>query len=314
MTINESKYYNRRVRIQELRRRHARNFEPVYDEVHGVVFSIGGSIFADRAANFVWVHEFGALASQAQAYLPPGMNVWEGAGVRMLPSPRPPHLLEIVQVHVSPYPRAIIDHADTDIGRAQYGPHGPNHQYPTEATIGPDPVLVWHSAIQILKSVATETDLNVQVGPLYYGSGASRAFFPASMGADVIDLTSYLPSAGKAVRVLIYLNTLTGALAVASSAEVTAPGNPVYPDTPADGIASSYFYLEDTYTTLSMVDDYTDARRWLSEAGAVGSAPLATEEGQLLFADSDLEWVPGKIVTSDGDVIVSDGDVVWSPS
>lgn len=309
MSMDQSKYYNRRVRLQDRRNRHSRQFEPVRDDVHGTVFSIGGDIFADRAGNYVWVHEWGINASQEQAYLPPHLNVFDGAGVRMWRSPKYPHELEITRVHFSPYPRAVADHATTDIRRGSIGVHGINHWYPTEATKGPDPVLVWHSAIQIFKSVATETDLTVQVGPLTYGVGASRTWFPATSGDDVIDLTSYLPAAGNAVRVLIYLDTVTGLLDVVSSAESAIPANPPYPDTPAGGIASAYFYLEDTYTTLSMVNDYLDARRWLTETTGL---PAPTEEGQLLFANSDLSWVTGKIVTSGGDVVVSDGDVVWS--
>jgi len=313
MSIDDSRYFNRRVRLQDRRNRQLLTLEPVQDYVHGVVFSIGGSIFADRAGNYVWVHEWGALASQAQAYLPPWMNVWDGAGVIMIRNPKNPYELEIIKAHISPYPRALEDHTVTDIRRAQSPPHGVNHWYPTEATVGPDPVLVWHSAIQIFKSVATETDLTVTVGPLTYYYGTQRKWFPASSGADVIDLTSYLPSAGNAVRVLIYLDTSSGVLGVASSAEVTIPGSPAYPDVPYGGIPSSFFYLEDTYTTLSMIDDYKDGRPWLSGGGG-GTLPLPSNEGEMLFANSSLQWTVGKIVTSGGDVVVSGGDVVWSPS
>jgi hypothetical protein len=307
--ITDSKYYNRRVMANERRSTRESRFEPFVDAIPGIVFSIGGSIYADRAANFVWVHEWGARASQAQAYLPPHLNVWDGAGVMMQISPKPPYEYEIVKVHSSPYPRSVVE--SSNYARAQFGIHGVNHQYPTEATKGPDPVLIWAAAIQIFKAVATETDLTVTVGPLYYGNGASRAYFPQAPSDQVVDLTSDLPSAGNAVNVLIYLDRSTGQLATVSSAEVSAPGNPALPDTPANGIASAYFYLEDTYTTLSMADDYTDARRWISEAD---STPSATAESQQLFADSSLNWVPGKIVTSGGDVVVSGGDVVWSPT
>ena len=313
MSLEDSKYFNRRVRLQDRRGRQLLTLEPVQDTINGTVFSIDGSIYADRAANYVWVHEWGALASQSQAYLPAWMNVFDGAGVIMMRNPKNPYELEIIKVYTSPYPRAVEDIATTDIRRAQMPLHGINHWYPTEATVGPDPVLVWHSAIQIFKSVATGTDLTVQVGPLTYYYGTQRKWFPASTGADIVDLTSYLPSSGKAARILIYLDTSAGTLAVTSSAEVTAPGNPAYPDVPYGAIPSAFFYLEDTYTTLSMVDDYKDARPWLG--GAVGGGmPQATEAGQMLFVDSSLSWVTGKIVTSGGEVVVSGGDVVWSPT
>lgn len=312
MSTGDSRNYNLRVRLTDRRDRQSRTYEPVRDYIHGIVFSIGGSIFADRAGNYIHVHEWASNASQEQAYLPPHIGVWEGAGVWMMRAPKYPYELEIIRVHVSPYPRAIIDHSGTSIGRAQIANHGVNHWYPTEATVGPDPVLVWHSALQIFKSVANKTDLTVRVGPLFYGSGGSRAYFPSGPFLDLLDLTAFLPSSGMAARVLVYLNTVTGLLAGVSSAEVTPPASPAYPDTPFPGIASAYFYLEDTYTTLDMTSDYVDARQWLS--GGSGSVPAATIAGQQLFADSGLIWVTGKILTSGGNVLVSGGDVVWSPT
>ncbi len=303
MKSEESKLYNLRVKIAEARGRVVRKFELSNEAVPGTVFSIGGSINTPRGERYVYVHEWGAYASQEQAYLPPHMNVWDGAGVLLQRAPKAPYEYEIIRTHVSPYPRSMID--GTNIVRASMANHGVNHQFPTEATKGPDPVLVWMAGIQILKGVAG-SNLRVVVGPLYYGLGAARKYFPS----ETVDLASYLPSAGKAVRVLLYLVTATGLIGVVSSAEVTAPGNPSYPDTPYGGIPSSYFYLEDTYTTLDMVSDYVDARRWFD--GSEGSLPLPATEGQMLFSNAGNEWVPGKIVTSGGSVVVSNGDVVWS--
>lgn len=307
--LEDSRYFNRRVKLNEARKRRDGRFEQFVDAIPGTVFSIGGSIFADRSSNYIWVHEWGARASQAQAYLPPHLNVWDGAGVMLQISPKPPYEYEIVKVHSSPYPRAVLP--GTSFVRAQFGAHGPNHQFPNEATKGPDPTLIWAAAIQIFKSVANTVDLDITVGPLHYGNGASRAYFPQAPSDQIVDLTSDLPSAGMAVRVLIYLDRTTNKLVTVSSAEVTAPGAPAFPPTPANGIASAYFYLEDTYTTIDMISDYIDARRWISEAD---STPAATVPGQQLFADSSLNWVPGKIVTSGGDVVISGGDVIWSPT
>ena len=310
MSFDDSKYYNSRVKISDLRQRRSRTIEPVHNYVHGVVFSIGGSIFADRAMNYVWVHEWGAYASQEQAYLPPHMNVWEGAGVIMMPSPKPPYELEIIRVHVNPYPRAIIDKSGSDYRRGAVGLHAPNHQWPTEATKGPDPVGIWAPALQPLKSVASASSLEVVVGPLYYGDGASRAYFPLVSSDQTIDLTSYLPASGKCVRVLIYLDKTTGALDVASSPELTVPAIPAYPDVPYEGISSAYFYLESNYTGIDVVADYTDARRFLTEGSQ--QLPETTSPDQIIISNSTPEFVVGKIVTSGGNVVCSGGEIVWS--
>lgn len=306
MPDTESRLYNLRIRAREQQQKGLATLEPVHDTVSGVVFTINGSIFTERGERYVWVHEWGAYASQQQAYLPPNMSVWEGAGVIMQRAPRPPYHYEIIRINTSPYPGAIIN--DTEVGRAQYGAHGPNHQYPSEATVGPDPVLVWHSALQLLKSVASITNLDVTVGPLVYDYGTIRAWFPS----QVIDLTPYLPAAGNSVRVLLYLNTTTGSIGVTSSDEVVLPGFPDFPSTPDGGISSAYFYLESTYTTVDMTADYVDARAFLGGGGTF--LPVATSPGQQLFADSSLDFVIGKIVTSAGEVVVSGGDVVWSPT
>jgi len=301
----ESKLYNRRRLLSEMQKRKLAELEPVVDTVPGVVFSIGGSIFADRGARYVWVHEWGALASQQQAYLPYGLSVFEGAGVIMQRSPRAPYQYEIIGLNTSPYPGTVAE--DSDIGRAAIPNHGENHQYPTEATKGPDPVLIWHSAVQTFKAVATEVDMLVTVGPGVYYDGNERKWFPS----QTVNLASYIPAAGNAVRVLLYLDTNIGFINISSSAEVAQPADPDYPTAPHEAIPSAYFYIEDTYTTLSMIDDYRDARPLI---GGPSSVPFATAPGQQIFSDSDNVWQVGKIVTSGGAVVVSGGDVVWSPT
>jgi hypothetical protein len=304
-----SKIYNRAQRIRDQKGSSSQSFEPSRALIYGIVFSRGGSIYSPRGTDYVWVMLWG-VPVPIQAFKPPWIGVWEGAGVLIARSPAEPDEYEIIRTRTSPYPRTILQ--DTDYGRAGFGPHGANHQYPTEQTVGPDPVLIWTPAIQNLKSVATGTDLTVTVGPLYYGVGATRAYFPS----ETIDLTPYLPAAGYALRALVYLATGTNALGVATGASMIDPFDaawPVFPDTPAGGIASAYFTLRDGITTLSMATDYVDARRFLTETGSSGISSLVpTRAGQMIFANSGLQWTIGAIVVSGGNVVTSGGDVVWS--
>ncbi len=303
----ESKLHNRRVRMRDMRQKHLATIEPVQDTVPGTVFSIGGSIFPERGSRYVWVHEWGAQASQQQALLPYGLSVFDGAGVIMQRAPKAPYQYEIIRLNTSPYPGAVGE--DSDIGRASVEPHGQNHQYPTEATKGPDPTLVWNAGLQMLKSVARETDFRVTVGPAVYYNGLTRRWFPT----QEVNLAIYVPAAGNAVHVLVYLDIVLGSIMTVSSAEVVKPIVPDFPDPPKSSIPSAYFYIEDTDTTLDMVADYIDARPLLTFQGG-GLSILSTTPGQQLFSNSDLDWEVGKIVTSGGDVVVSGGDVVWSPT
>jgi hypothetical protein len=166
----------------------------------------------------------------------------------------------------------------------------------------------------MLKSVGNGVDMTVTVGPLYYGVGGSRAYFPTGVASQDVDLTSYIPSAGNRRRVLVYLDTsLTpGQLAVAAGAE--SPTAPEWPDVPYSGIPSAYFTLLDTHTAIDMTADYTDARRFL-DGGGGSSGVVPTEAGQMLFANDQLEWEAGFLVMDpDTDEIVLDedtGDLVW---
>ncbi len=300
----ESKLYNRRIRMREVQSKRLAVLEPVQELVPGTVFSIGGSIFADRGSRYVWVHEWGALASQQQAYLPYHIGVFDGAGVIMQRAPKAPYQYEIIRLNTSPYPGATSE--GSDIERAAMKDHGENHQFPTENTKGPDPTLVWHAALQILKSVADGSNMNVVIGPTVYYSSTARLWFPS----QTISLTAFIPSSGNAVRVLIYLSTFTGTIGIISSAEVVIPGSPAFPNPPPNSIPSAYFYLEDTYTTLDMTSDYADARQFLGTSSAAVAAPSAPS--QQIFSNNSLEWVLGKTVTSNGEVVVSGGDIVWS--
>ncbi len=303
----ESKLHNRRVRMRDMQKRHLATIEPVQDTVPGTVFSINGSIVPERGSRYVWVHEWGAQASQQQALLPYGMSVFDGAGVIMQRAPKAPYQYEIIRLNTSPYPGAVGE--DSDIGRSSLEPHGENHQYPTEATKGPDPVLVWGAGLQVLKAVASETDMKVVVGPATYYDDLTRHWFPT----QEIDLTAHIPAAGNAVHVLVYLDIAMKMIETISSAEVVKPILPDFPDIPENTVPSAYFYIEDTDTVLDMETDYVDARPFITLQG-LGLTIIPTVPNQQLFSGSDLKWKTGKIVTSSGDVVVSGGDVVWSPT
>lgn len=283
---DESKYYNKIANLADRRIVRQARYEPVRDVIPGIVYTVNGSFYvAGRGETYVYVHEFGAYAP-GQAYKPPGIIVWDGAGVLMMRSPKPPYGLEIIGTHVSPYPRSVV--SSTQIGRTDVSIHGENHQWPTDATKGIDPVKIWSPALQMLKAVPSETNMEVTVGPLAYLRGSIRYWFPT----ETVDLTSYIPAAGKVVCVLLSLDTATGTIAVTSGATADDPFGTFHslkPDTPIGNIPSGYFYLRGGMTTLDVLSDYLDARLWLgsSSSGGVSQNELAHAEEELDYLITD---------------------------
>jgi len=143
----------------------------------------------------------------------------------------------------------------------------------------------------------------VTVGPMVYYYNGERKWFPS----QTVNLAGYIPAAGNAVRVLLYLDLSIGFISVSSSAEVVKPATPLYPDPPNGAIPSAYFYIEDTYTTLSMTNDYHDARPFLG--GSV--IPAATSPGQVIISDESSDWTVGSPMISEDDAwMVGDDDLL----
>jgi len=263
-----TKLYNSRRRAIRQQNRRLAAVEPNRDRIDGTVFAISGSIYVPGTTQYVWVHEWGIQSSTLQAYKPPYVQVWEGAGVTIMRNPKAPDEWEIIKVHTSPYPPQVSQASNTSQTRAVVDDHAANHQWPTEATKGRDAVSTFAPAIAMLKSEADGTSLTITVGPLYYGIDAAREYFPGG----TIDLTSHVPGTpGDYIRVLVYLDTTTNALDSTAGSTETFDWPP-FPDTPTDGIASAYYTLEYGQTAIDQVSDYVDARRFLTENGGGGGA------------------------------------------
>lgn len=257
--------YNRRRRARVRQYERLANLEPNRDRIDGTVFALAGSIYVQNTTERVWVHEWGIQSSALQAYKPPYIQVWNGAGVTLMRNPKAPDQFEIIKVHVNPYPPQAVPSGSSNI-RAVVDNHGTNHQWPTEAAKGRDAFNIYPPAIAMLKSEAGNGNLTVTVGPLYYGVGVERKFFAGGN----IDLTSHIPATpGDYVRVLVYLNTTTNALGSVAGTTDTVDWPP-FPDAPADVISSAFYTLENGQTELDQLSDYVDARRFLTETGGGG--------------------------------------------
>lgn len=144
-------------------------------------------------------------------------------------------------------------------------PHRITHQYPSEANVGIDPVLIYEPATQWLKLTGNGADLIVTVQAYtYFYNGVHRQFPGATL-----DLTANVPGTANTVRyVLVYLDEASGALATSNGTAVPVSlAIPVpKPDLPADATGSAYVRLENGQTSVVTSTDVVSARRHLAES------------------------------------------------
>lgn len=156
-------------------------------------------------------------------------------------------------------------------------PHAASHTYETETTHGGDPVLVYQPALQPLKVTSDGTGLTVSIQPYtYHYSGLPRTF----PGGN-IDMTTYLPSAGNRVALLVSLSKATGLLSITPGTEIPDTGAPPPPPTfPDNSVPAGVISLSSNQTVISQTD-ITDVRDFLS-GGGTASLPTG-EPGQVLY-------------------------------
>lgn len=155
----------------------------------------------------------------------------------------------------------IVPSAAITITRYRVENHGENHQWQTEATIGPDPVKIWQPALQPLKTTGDGLTLTITIQPLIYVvSGTRREFL-----GTTVDLTSSVPGVGLTRRVLIYLDETTNLINVLQGTTVATGPTPVpYPAIPNNAKASAYVTLVNGQTAVTTATHITDARDFLN--------------------------------------------------
>jgi hypothetical protein len=260
------------------------NLEPVREFVLAVLKSVDGSVEVPNRPNYVWAADWNQEQSIYQI-LNKRVAPIEGLHVKIGYPEKPPFNRQVLGtwddvVELSTYDEGAGDASNTR-------GHGFTHQYPSEGNPGIDPVMIYQPALMMLKTTSREDDMTVRVFPLTYTlRGVPRQFYGISL-----DLTSYLPAAGLAKYVLIYIDGTTNTVyisegdSVTDSTAVTAPK----PLLPANCIASSYIRLTASMTEVLMTD-IEDAREFLHINAGEVNIPVPDETGQIMVSEANQQW------------------------
>lgn len=191
---------------------------------------------------------------------------------------------------------------DEDAGGALNSqPHHQSHQYPSEASPGTDPVLIFQPAVQMLKTTGNNTDLTITIEalPSYRYQDTFKAF-----NGTTVDLTASVPGVAGTVRnVLIYLDATTNVIQTVDGtavpvAAITVP-QPVLPDL---GISSALVQLTNGQTAITTATHVTDTREFL-DPRAQDSPLTATAAGQILISNDGVTLELGiPLVDPNGDI------------
>lgn len=284
--------------IQLARKRELDERESSRVIVPGVILEIGGSSEYPYGKNLTWVKEFyGESQTQGPAFNKTGITL-PGTPVLIAKDPKAPYRREIIGVNT----QTLIETSPEAISNYEIGSHGQNHQIPTEATSGIDPVLIFQPALQMLKTVGNN-DLTITVRNCVYVRNGIRRFFQG----EIVDLEPSVPSSGMVRRVLIYLDTSSNIIEIVNGAPVPSGGIfPVpFPQIPEDSIPSSYVTLENGQTEIVTASHVLDTREMLSVRRTTEMLG-ATKVGQVAYSVDGVSLKAETPITNKG-VWLADG-------
>ncbi len=206
-----------------------------------------------RVANrprYMWVREYNNPTNLFIAWGPDTQDTIN-LPVRVTRNKQPPHFRrKIVEID---YGRI-----DDDVTVSAYEAHARNHEWP-DTDPGSDVMNVYPRAIFPI-AIRRQTGLILYITPGIYQYAGVSYFYNGSQ----IDMTANLPSAGKAVRICIYLTPVTNVLGTYASAEVISTLEPTYNFPVATSIIPiGWVKLLDTTTTI-LESQIVDARAFLS--------------------------------------------------
>jgi len=293
--------------INRARKNYERDFERSRKVIPAVIVSIASSTTPDNLGpNFTWVKVWGRDESAIPAFNPTTLKE-AGTPVLIARYPRGPYRWEIL----SPNHNYLIETESIELSRITIGPHGENHQVPTDAAPGPDPAYTFQAALMPLKTVGDGATLTVKTYFYIYMKGGARKFFA---GLDT-DLTSSVPGAGLKRKVLLYLDKDSNLLVVLEGATI-ASGSPLPAPEPAapSGVTvreSAFVDLVNGQTSISTATDINDCRDFLDGDDEDTTLDTPTAEGQVLMSDENLQPIWATPVISEDDAwMVGDDDML----
>lgn len=272
--------------------------EPWRNVVNAVIVEVDGSTSPPGRSNYRYVSEFGTNNTPA-VVLDKVTTGIVGTPVLVAKSPKPPFERQIIDVSSS-----FIAPGDNTITPFEVPLHAPNHQMPTEATAGVDPVHIYQPALYMLKTIADNISLVVLVYELIYNKDNTRHEFIGQL----VDCSPFLPAVGLVKRILIYLDTDTNSIQVVEGTAVLDNGIiPIpFPAQVSGHIPSSYVTLRNAQTAISQINDVVDSRGFLD--GGVGEPYVATQIGQILYSVDGVTFEAKLPLVNGAGHIITNGD------
>lgn len=263
------------ITVRDIRERERRaqesKFEARHNDIPAVIKSVDGNTRPPGQQGMTWVSILNQPESRVLVRNATGMDI-EGTPIWVGPETKPPFRLEVKGLYLG----GISPSGGGSATSLSAGKHGSTHQYPSEANVGPDPVLIFQEAMQPLKCTGNGVNLIVTVQPLKYIQGGR----PVKWGGGNVNLTSYVPTtSGKTTRVLVYLDEESNSLDVATGSEVTSGAvvEPPYPNVPVNGRPSAYIqltYSQTAIVTATHIEDWRDFQNNEESYQATSSSEL----------------------------------------
>lgn len=245
------------------------------------IVEVNGSTSPPNRPNLVWVMEY-AQPDHAFPVFNDRVVPVNGLPVLVVEDPQHKKQLKIEGI----YTGAILEGEEISAGAFNLPLHAPNHQMPSESSLGIDPVKIYQPALTILKTEGQST-LIVVVGSYIYNNGGTRFELPKQN----LDLTTHVPGIGLIRYVLVYLDLDSNALAILDGVAVLNNGIiPIpLPSIPSNAIPSAYVKLANGQTSITTATHIVDTRDFLG-ANSVANPYTAEQVGQVLYSTNGITF------------------------
>lgn len=271
-------------------------------KAHTISIDVTDSCEVSGRPGYKWVREQGMSGG---VYQVPGMRapIHPEMPVLIAYNPKQPWERMILDVDWS----ALASMPDYN-GETFLPVHDTDHEWPDYAP-GYQVVDVYPSQLTWLRTYPGSSGLTISVSPYRY---VYERDFVEFEGESDLDLSSYQPGSGYAVRLLVYLDIASNALQIASGSQIldVSTLTPQPPTFPLDAYWSALVRLDGDQTTI----DETDILR-INHANAGGDSNIAASAvGQILISNDGLTMELGvPMVDVDGSILVDvDGHIVVS--
>jgi hypothetical protein len=224
--------------FDEARRARAKNQAQVPEKVtlhHGYQVQVNGSVRVPNRPGYVWVQD---IYGNTTPMLNPNVQDRPNLPIRFRKMEHGSPVIERVDWE-------LLSQSSEYTGEAYLRNHARDHEW-RRGYPGPDALTIYPDAMYELRTAPFDGLEIVVSGMFYFDYGA-----PVTFRGGVYDLSSYVPSAGNSVQVMVSYDFETRAMQFTSGSEISTVAivSPPYPTRPARAVVSAYVRLaSDTIT------------------------------------------------------------------